>query len=86
MGSYKVVVKKSAVKEIEKLNKKDTQRVIERIKKLGEDPRPIGSKKLSGQEKYRVRQGNFRILYQIFEDTLIVTVVKVGNRKDVYRS
>ncbi|MGM0517576.1 MAG: type II toxin-antitoxin system RelE family toxin, partial [Pseudomonadota bacterium] len=64
---------------------KDVRRILERIEALAADPRPPGSEKLSGQERYRVRQGNYRILYEIIEDELVVTVVKVGHRRHVYR-
>ena len=85
MAKYKIFIKPSATKEIEALPKKDCVRVIDKIKSLAEDPRPVGSQKLSGQEKYRVRQGNYRIVYSIEDTILVVTVVKVGDRKDVYR-
>jgi len=83
---YKVSIKRSAVKEIEAIpQKKERQRIIRRIGQLAEDPRPPGSKKLSGNDKYRVRQGSYRIVYSIADNELIVVVVKVGHRKDVYR-
>jgi len=83
---YKVSIKRSAVKEIEAIpQKKERQRIIRRIGQLAEDPRPAGSKKLSGNDKYRVRQGSYRIVYSIEDNELIVVVVKVGHRKDVYR-
>ena len=86
MEKYKVSIKRSAVKEIEAIpQKKERQRIIRRIGQLAEDPRPPGSKKLSGNDKYRVRQGSYRIVYSISDDELIVVVVKVGHRKDVYR-
>lgn len=85
MESYKVSIKKSAAKEIEAIQYQDRLRVIEKIRGLSEDPRPLGSQKLSGQEKYRVRKGNYRILYQIYEGELVVEVVKVGHRRAVYR-
>lgn len=53
--------------------------------KLGSDPRPPGTEKLSGQEKYRIRQGDYRVLYAIDDDSATVTIVKVGHRRDVYR-
>ena len=84
MESYKIVIKKSAAKELEKLPKKDRARVIERVRGLANDPRPSGCKKLSAQEKYRIRQGDYRILYQIIDDEVLVVVVKVGHRRDVY--
>jgi mRNA interferase RelE/StbE len=86
VARYRLLIKPSAVKEIEAIPlKRDRQRVLERISKLAEDPRPIGGEKISGQDKYRVRQGRYRILYAIEDQDLIVQVVKVGHRKDVYR-
>ena len=84
MESFRLVIKKSAAKEIERIEKKDRIRIIEKIRSLASDPRPFGSKKLSGQEKYRIRQGNYRILYQVLDDELIINVVKVGHRRDIY--
>tara|TARA_B110000305_G_scaffold240419_1_gene310961 strand:- start:374 stop:634 length:261 start_codon:yes stop_codon:yes gene_type:complete len=86
MVSYKIVIKKSAAKEIERIEKKGRVRIIEKIRSLATDPRPSGSKKLSGQEKFRVRQGNYRILYQIIDDELIVSVVRVGHLREVYKN
>ena len=86
MARYRLLIKPSAVKEIEAIpTKRDRQRVVERISQLAENPRPFGCEKISGQEKYRVRQGRYRILYAIEDQDLIVQVVKVGHRKDVYR-
>ena len=86
MEKYKVSVKHSAVKEIEAIpQKKERQRIIRRIGQLAEDPRPPTSKKLSGNDKYRVRQGTYRIVYSIEDNELIVVIVKVGDGKDVYR-
>ncbi len=86
MEKYKVSIKRSAVKEIEAIpQKKERQRIIRRIGQLAEDPRPRDSKKLSGHDKYRIRQGSFRIVYGIEDNELTVIVVKVGHRKDVYR-
>jgi mRNA interferase RelE/StbE len=59
---------------------------MERIGSLADNPRPVGCEKLSGQEKYRIRQGNCRIIYSIRDAELIVWVVKVGHRREVYRS
>ena len=85
MANYSVHVKRSAAKEIEALPPKDRRRVVSKIQALGRDPRPSGCEKLSGADKYRLRQGNYRILYEIIDNELIVAVVKVGNRRDVYR-
>ena len=86
MARYRLLIKPSAVKEIEAIPlKRDRQRVVEPISKLAEDPRPSGSEKISGQDKYRVRQGRYRILYVIEAQDLLVQVVTVGYREDVYR-
>ena len=85
MANYKVVVKRSVVKDLRPISNKDVQRILKKIEQLAQDPRPPGSEKLSGEEKYRVRQGNYRILYTIEDEIVTVTVVKVGHRRDVYR-
>ena len=85
MARYRIEIKKSAIKELESIPARDLGRIMERIESLADDPRPEGSKKLSGEEKYRMRQGRYRILYGIEEDLLVVYVVKVAHRKDVYR-
>jgi mRNA interferase RelE/StbE len=86
VARYRLLIKPSAVKDIEAISlKRDRQRVIERISELAENPRPFGGEKISGQDKYRVRQGRYRILYAIEGQDLLVQVVKVGHRKDVYR-
>jgi mRNA interferase RelE/StbE len=86
VARYKVLIKPSAVKEIERISRKaDRQRIVDRISALANDPRPPGSRKLSGLERYRLRQGPYRIIYAIEDDVLVVYVVKIGHRKDVYR-
>ena len=85
MASYKIVIKPSAVKELSKLPKKELRKVSEKIQSLAEDPRPMGCQKLSGQERYRIRQGDYRIVYSIEDEIKIVRVVKVGHRREVYR-
>ena len=85
MASYKVLIKRSAAKELEELPLKVRRQVAGRIDSLGASPRPTGVEKLSGQEKYRIRQGDYRVLYAIDDDTQTVTVVKIGHRRDVYR-
>ncbi len=83
---YRIEIKRSAAKEIRAISqKKDQQRVIARIMALADDPRPPGCTKLSGQEAYRVRQGEHRIIYTVADEVLVIEVVKVGNRRDVYR-
>ena len=76
---------KSAVKELERVPAKDRQRIVAKIWTLAENPRPVGAEKLSGEDKYRVRQGDYRILYEIVDSDLIVTVVRIGDRREVYR-
>ena len=87
MARYRVVIKLSASKEIGAVGKKkDRQRIVLRIQSLGENPRPFGCEKLSGHlDRYRVREGNYRIVYSIDDEKLLVDIVKVGHRKDVYR-
>ena len=86
MAKYRILIKPSAVKEIEAIPlKKDRRRIVDRIGKLAENPRPPRCEKLSGQDKYRIRQGRYRIVYTIEDQDLVVYVVKVAHRKDVYR-
>ncbi|MFQ3242819.1 MAG: mRNA interferase RelE/StbE [Lentimonas sp.] len=83
MESYKIVIHKSAAKELERIEQKDRSRVIDKIRSLATDPNPQESKQLSGQEKYRIMQGNYRILYQVIADELVISVVRVGHRRDI---
>jgi mRNA interferase RelE/StbE len=87
VASYKLLIKPSAAKEIEAVDpKKDRQRIVASILALAEDPRPVGCEKLAGQsDRYRIRVGRYRIVYSIIDDELLVHVVRVGHRKDVYR-
>ena len=86
MARYSLRIKPSAVREIEAIPQKGhRQRVVSRIRKLADNPRPPGAEKLSGADKYRVRQGVYRIVYGIEDAELVVYVVKVGHRSSVYR-
>lgn len=85
MASYKLQIKPLAVKELEALPPKERRRIVSRIQKLATDPRPSGSERLTGQQLFRVRQGNYRILYAIEDAELVLVVVKIGHRRDVYR-
>lgn len=85
MASYKIEIKRSAIKEIENLPSVVLKRVVAHIQELGDNPRPMGCKKLSGDEKYRIRVGDYRILYAIEDDILTVYIVKVAHRKEVYK-
>jgi mRNA interferase RelE/StbE len=86
MGRYKIEIKRSAVKEIEALPGKDIRAVLRKIFSLADNPRPYNCQKLSGREQYRIRCGYYRILYYIEDDVLIVYIVKVGHRKNVYEN
>jgi mRNA interferase RelE/StbE len=85
VGSYKILIKPSAVKEIEAIPQRDRQRLMARIQGLSSNPRPPGSEKLSGQDKFRLRQGVYRIVYSVNDDGPSLLIVKVGHHKEVYR-
>ena len=84
-GSYSLVLKRSADRELRKVPKEDLRRITDRIRELANNPRPVGSEKLSGQDRYRVRQGDYRIVYAVDDESRTVEVVKVGHRREVYR-
>ena len=85
MDSSNLVVKKSAERELRALPKVDLRRITDRLRGLAQDPRPPGHEKLSSQEHYRVRQGDYRVAYAIDDDHRVVTIVKIGHRREVYR-
>ena len=85
MAKYKITIKKSAAKELEDIPKKDLQKIIKRIQSLAQNPRPQGAQKLSGQQHFRVRQGDYRIIYSIDDKDLVVDIVKIGHRREIYR-
>jgi len=87
VGKYKIVIKLSAKKEIEVIGqKKDQERIISKIRSLAENARPNRCGKLLGEDnKYRVRQGNYRIIYSVDDRNLTLDIWKVGNRRDVYQ-
>jgi mRNA interferase RelE/StbE len=85
VGSYSVHIKRSAAKEIEAVTRRDRARLIERIRTLSENPRPAGSKKLSGREAYRIRQGDYRIVYTADDEDQVVMIILVAHRRDAYR-
>jgi len=86
VARYSIVFKKSVTKDLKGIPKRDVQRIMARIESLADDPRPLQSEMLTGDDKYRIRQGVYRILYQVEDEVLTVCVVKVGHRKEVYRS
>ena len=85
MAEYNLFFKRSVKKDLLAIPTKDLKRILKKIESLGHNPSPAGCEKLSGQEKYRLRQGTYRIIYSIQDLELTVWVVKVGHRKDVYR-
>jgi mRNA interferase RelE/StbE len=85
VASYSLLIKPSALKELEALPVKARRKIIARIEGLASEPRPHGCEKLSGLEQYRFRQGDYRVVYSVDDAARIVLVVKVGHRRDVYR-
>ena len=85
MAPYELRFKRSVARDLRGIPREDVRRILARIESLRDDPRPPGTEKLSAQERYRVRQGNYRILYTVADAELIVEVVKVGHSRDVYR-
>lgn len=86
MAKYRLVFKKSVAKDLKKIPNKDIARILERINTLVGDPKPQGAIKLTNQEKYRIRQGAYRILYELQDLSLIITVVKIAHRQTVYKN
>ncbi len=84
MEKYKLFIKKSVYKDIKKIQKNDLQKIILKIKSLTSNPFPLGSEKLTGFNLYRLRQGNYRIIYKVEKEKLTIIVIKIGHRKDVY--
>ena len=85
MANYKILIKPSAVKELKKIPKNELSKITEKINLLSNDPRPSGCEKLAAQNAYRIRQGSYRIVYTIEDDQLVILVIKIGHRRDVYR-
>ena len=85
MASYKLDIKPSAAKELEALPEKDRQRIVTKIRSLKVEPRPPECEKLSGHDLYRVRQGNYRVLYTVQDTDLVVVIITIGHRREVYR-
>jgi mRNA interferase RelE/StbE len=85
MAEFEIFFKESVQKDLRKVPKHNLKRILSRIQKLKDNPRPVGCEKLTGQELYRVRQGTYRIVYSIQDNELTVWVIRVGHRKNVYR-
>ena len=82
--AHSIRIKKSAKKEIRALQKDTRKRIIEAVKVLRIKPRPVGCKKLKGRDEYRIRVGDYRVIYEVQDNVLIVLVVRVGHRREVY--
>lgn len=85
MASYSLRFRRSVAKDLRAIAKSDVARILARIKELADAPRGPGCVKLSGQERYRVRLGAYRILYEIHDTELVIVVVKVAHRREAYR-
>ena len=85
MARYSLRFKASVTKDLRRLPKKDVSRILKRIEGLTDDPRPSGCEKLSGRDIYRIRQGRYRILYEIRDNELVVLVIRIAHRRDVHR-
>lgn len=86
MASYQIEIKPSASKELEKLPRQMVVRVVAVIRELAEDPYPQGVRKLSGFDRtFRIRVGDYRVLYDIYENRLVIEIIQIRHRKDVYR-
>jgi mRNA interferase RelE/StbE len=86
MASYELVFRKSVAKDLRAFPSADVKRVMQRLRALAHDPRPSGCEKLSGQQRYRLRQGVYRIIYEIEDTRLVVLIVTIGHRRDAYRN
>jgi mRNA interferase RelE/StbE len=85
MARYELRVRPSVAKDLRGIPKADVRRILTRMEGLRDDPRAPGCEKLSGAELYRVRQGVYRIVYQIHDEWIVVEVIRVGHRAEVYR-
>jgi mRNA interferase RelE/StbE len=86
MANYDILFKKSVAKDLRAIPSSDVRKILKRIDSLGLNPRAEGCVKLAGQERYRVRQGGYRIVYEIRDEEVVVVVVKVGHHSKVYKS
>jgi mRNA interferase RelE/StbE len=85
MPDYKITITKTAQKQLDKLSDKIAEPIIDAIQNLAQNPLPQGCKKLKGRDAYRIRRGNYRIIYDIYDNILTIDIVAIGHRKDVYR-
>lgn len=85
MAAYKIVITRQAEKQLDKIDTTQVRQVLDAIQSLENDPRTHGCKKLKGREGYRIRAGMYRIIYDIFDSVLMIEVIAIGHRKDIYR-
>lgn len=85
MAAYNIYFRESVEKDLKSIPNEDVKKILHRISLLSDEPRPIGGEKLTGLDRYRIRQGKYRIVYSIQDKELTVWVVAVGHRKDIYR-
>ena len=85
MAGYEILFRESVYKDLHAIPKTDLKKILSRIERLAEDPRPAGCQKLTGADLFRVRQGVYRIVYSIHDRTMVIHVVRVGHRREVYR-
>jgi len=85
MGKYRVLIRRAAAEELERIPKKDLRRIVERIRRLEDEPRPHSCEKLTAQERYRIRQGDYRIVYLTDDAGRTVEIFKVGHRSEIYK-
>lgn len=86
MEKYKIFFKKSALKELERVPRTTLQKIVKKIQKLSDNPKPVGSQKLSSYNLYRIRQGDYRVVYFIDNEKSEIQIFKIGHRKDIYKS
>ena len=84
MATYSITISKSAQKQLNKLQDNIADRLIDAIYELVNEPRPSGCKKLKGREAYRIRVGDYRVIYEIFDNLLLIDIIALGHRKDIY--
>ena len=86
MSAYKIIIVGAVHKQLKRINREDKKRILDKIQSLANNPRPHGFKELKGSENlFRVRTGDYRIIYEIQDKMLLITILKVGNRREIYR-
>jgi mRNA interferase RelE/StbE len=83
--SFQITIRKEAIKSLEKINEPYFSKIKESIYELSENPRPVGCKKLKGREAFRIRVANYRIIYEIFDKNLLIDIITIGHRKNIYK-